>query len=45
MIGILKKLGIQPCAIEQPLDMAVSENKAMLAFYLALPKLKTIGVL
>ncbi len=40
MIGILKKLGIQPCAIEQPLDMAVPENKAMLAFYLALPEIE-----
>ncbi len=40
MIGILKKLGIQPCAIEQPLDMTVPENKAMLAFYLALPEIE-----
>ena len=40
MIGILKKLGIQPCAIEQPLDMNVPENKAMLAFYLALPEIE-----
>ena len=40
MIGILRKLGIQPSAIEQPLDMTVPENKAMLAFYLALPEIE-----
>ncbi|MBK6399576.1 MAG: recombinase family protein [Bacteroidetes bacterium] len=28
MIGILKKLGIQPYAIEQPLDMTVSGEQS-----------------
>ncbi len=39
MISELKKLGVQAQAIEQPLDMAIPENKALLAFYLALPEI------
>jgi site-specific DNA recombinase len=40
MIATLKKLGIEPQAIEQPLDMTVPENKIMLAFYLAAPEVE-----
>ncbi len=39
MINELKKLGVQAQAIEQPLDMSIPENKAILAFYLALPEI------
>lgn len=35
MINQLNKLGVEPQAIEQPLDLNVPENKIMLAFYLA----------
>ncbi len=35
MINTLRKLGVEPQAIEQPLDLSVPENKMMLAFYLA----------
>lgn len=38
MISVLNKLGIEPQAIEQPLDMAVPESKIMLAIYLATPE-------
>ncbi|MFP5081655.1 recombinase family protein [Pedobacter sp. JCM 36344] len=38
MISTLKKLGIEPQAIEQPLDMAIPESKIMLAIYLATPE-------
>lgn len=40
MIGILNKLGIEPQAVEQPLDLEVPENKMMLAFYLAAPEVE-----
>lgn len=40
MINILKKLGIEPQAVEQPLDMTIPENKIMLAFYLAAPEVE-----
>lgn len=40
MINILRKLGVEPQAIEQPLDLAVPENKLMLAFYLAAPEVE-----
>jgi site-specific DNA recombinase len=40
MIAILRKLGIEPQAIEQPLDLSVPENKMMLAFYLAAPEVE-----
>ena len=33
MISTLNKLGIEPQAIEQPLDLNIPENKIMLAFY------------
>jgi len=35
MINVLRKLGVEPQAIEQPLDLSIPENKMMLAFYLA----------
>ena len=40
MIGILRKLGVEPQAIEQPLDLTIPENKMMLAFYLAAPEVE-----
>lgn len=40
MIKTLNKLGIEPFAIEQPLDLSVPENKIMLAFYLASPEVE-----
>jgi DNA invertase Pin-like site-specific DNA recombinase len=40
MISILRKLGIEPQAVEQPLDLSVPENKMMLAFYLAAPEVE-----
>lgn len=40
MINTLNKLGIDPQAIEQPLDLTVPENKMMLAFYLAAPEVE-----
>lgn len=40
MINTLRKLGVEPQAIEQPLDLTVPENKMMLAFYLAAPEVE-----
>src|SRR5882757_1293741 len=40
MINTLRKLGVEPQAIEQPLDLSVPENKMMLAFYLAVPEVE-----
>ncbi len=40
MINILRKLSVEPQAIEQPLDLTVPENKLMLAFYLAAPEVE-----
>jgi len=40
MIDMLRKSGIQPLAIEQPLDLSIPENKMMLAFYLAAPEVE-----
>ncbi|MDB5114923.1 MAG: site-specific recombinase [Mucilaginibacter sp.] len=40
MIATLKSLGIEPQAIEQPLDMSVPENKMMLAIYLTAPEIE-----
>jgi len=33
-------LGVEPHAIEQPLDLSIPENKMMLAFYLAAPEVE-----
>ena len=40
MIHMLSKMGIEPQAIEQPLDMSVPENKMMLAIYLTAPEIE-----
>jgi site-specific DNA recombinase len=40
MINTLRKFGIEPQAVEQPLDLSVPENKMMLAFYLAIPEVE-----
>lgn len=40
MIGMLRKLGVEPQAVEQPLDLSIPENKMMLAFYLAAPEVE-----
>lgn len=40
MINLLRKLGVDPQAIEQPLDLSIPENKMMLAFYLAAPEVE-----
>lgn len=40
MISTLKKLGVEPQAVEQPLDLSIPENKMMLAFYLAAPEVE-----
>lgn len=40
MISILNRNGVEPQAIEQPLDMTIPENKIMLAFYLAAPEVE-----
>ena len=40
MINLLRSYGVEPQAIEQPLDLTVPENKMMLAFYLAAPEVE-----
>ena len=40
MIRQFQKMGIDPQAIEQPLDLSIPENKMMLAFYLATPEVE-----
>ena len=40
MISILSRYGVEPQAMEQPLDMEVPESKIMLAFYLASPEVE-----
>jgi site-specific DNA recombinase len=40
MISILADLGVEPQAIEQPLDITIPENKLMLAIYLAQPEVE-----
>ncbi|WP_316851580.1 recombinase family protein [Pedobacter agri] len=39
-IAMLNKIGIEPQAIEQPLDLSVPENKMMLAVYLTTPEIE-----
>ena len=43
MINTLRKLEVEPQAIEQPLDLSVPENKMMLAFTLLPRKWKMTG--
>ncbi len=40
MINLLRTFGVEPGAIEQPLDLTIPENKIMLAFYLAAPEVE-----
>ncbi|QEC41692.1 recombinase family protein [Pseudobacter ginsenosidimutans] len=40
MISTLRRLGIEPQAEEQLLDLSIPENKMMLAFYLAAPEVE-----
>src|SRR5690554_1363298 len=40
MISTLTKLGVEPQAVEQPLDLSIPENKMMLAIYLAAPEVE-----
>lgn len=40
MLNVLQKLSVEARAIEQPLDLAIPENKIMLAFYLAAPEVE-----
>lgn len=40
MIDVMKKLGVEPQAVEQPLDLSVPENKMMLAIYLTAPEIE-----
>lgn len=40
MINTLTKLGVEPQAVEQPLDLSIPENKMMLAIYLAAPEVE-----
>ncbi len=40
MISTLNKLGVDPQAIEQPMDLEVPENRMMLAVYLAVPQIE-----
>jgi hypothetical protein len=40
MIHQLRRLGIEPQAMEQPLDMSIPESKIMLAIYLAAPEVE-----
>lgn len=39
-INTLQSIGVTACAVEQPLDLTVPENKMMLAFYLAIPEVE-----
>ncbi|QJD98436.1 recombinase family protein [Mucilaginibacter robiniae] len=40
MMNVLNLLGVEPQAIEQPLDLSIPENKMMLAIYLAAPEVE-----
>ncbi|GEP93273.1 recombinase family protein [Chitinophaga terrae (ex Kim and Jung 2007)] len=40
MIGLLNTYGVEPRAIEQPLDLSVPESKVILAIYLATPEVE-----
>ena len=44
MINTLNKQGVDPPAIEQPLDLDIPENKIILAFYLAAPDRTAMNV-
>ena len=40
MLNTLRKFGIEPHAVEQPLDLSIPENKIMLAVFLAAPEVE-----
>lgn len=40
MISQLRKLDVEPLAVDQPLDLSVPENKMMLAFYITAPEVE-----
>lgn len=40
VLANLKRMGTNPQAVEQPLDLNVPENKLMLALYLAIPEIE-----
>jgi site-specific DNA recombinase len=40
MISQLRKLEVEPLAVDQPLDLSVPENKMMLAFYITAPEVE-----
>lgn len=40
MIRILGEYGIDPQAVEQPIDLSIPENKLMLAFFLSAPEVE-----
>lgn len=40
MLSVLKKLGIEPQAIDQPLDLSVPESLIMLSVYLSTPEVE-----
>lgn len=40
MINTLNRLGVEPQAVEQPLDMSIPENKIILAIYLTAPEVE-----
>jgi DNA invertase Pin-like site-specific DNA recombinase len=40
LISTLIKIGIEPQAVEQPLDLNIPENKIILAFYLSAPEVE-----
>src|SRR5690606_5395565 len=40
MINVLREFGVEPQAMEQPLDLSIPENKMMLALYLAAPEVE-----
>jgi site-specific DNA recombinase len=39
-VATLRKLGVEPYAVEQPLDTSIPENKIMLAIYLTTPEVE-----
>ena len=40
MLNLLRKLGVEALAIEQPIDLSIPENKIILAVYLASPEVE-----
>lgn len=38
MLGVLRKMNVQPVAIDQPIDFSIPESTVMLAVYLSIPE-------